>query len=99
MRELSGKERRELRGMAHGLRPVCFVGKNSVSDALLESVRAALEDHELIKLKFVDGKEARKALTEQIAAETDSAVVGLIGNVAILYREQPDEEKRRIWLE
>lgn len=98
MKELKGSDRKQLRAMAHALQPVCYVGKNGLTDALLDSVRAALADHELIKVKFIDGKEQRKALSEKIAVETDSNLVGLIGNIAILYREQPDEEKRRIRL-
>lgn len=98
MRELSSNERKQLRAMAHGLQPVCYVGKNGVTDALIDSVRAALADHELIKVKFVDGKDERRSLSERIAAETDSALIGLIGNIAMLYREQPDEDKRRIRL-
>ena len=103
MNELKGSQRKQLRAMAHGLQPVCYVGKNGLTAVFLESVRGALADHELIKVKFIDArlparKEERKAWSERIAAETDSNLVGLIGNIAILYREQPDEEKRRIRL-
>lgn len=85
--------------MAHALSPVCYVGKNGLTDALLDSVRVALGDHELIKVKFIEGKQERKQLAERIAAETDSSLVGLIGNIAILYRQQPDPEKRKIDLQ
>ena len=102
MKELKGSQRKQLRALAHGLAPVCYVGKNGLTDALLDSVRTALADHELIKVKFINGraraKEERKEWSARIAAETDSNLVGLIGNIAILYREQPDEEKRRIRL-
>lgn len=98
MKELKGSQRKQLRALAHGLQPVCYVGKNGLADAFLEAVRVALADHELIKVKFINGKEARKEWSERIALETDSNLVGLIGNIAILYREQPDEEKRRIRL-
>ena len=104
MKELKGSERKRLRAMAHGLEPVCYVGKNGLTAVFLDSVRVALAHHELIKVKFVDArlrarKEERKEWSERIAAETDSNLVGLIGNIAILYREQPDEERRKISLE
>ncbi|HUW59757.1 MAG TPA: YhbY family RNA-binding protein [Candidatus Bathyarchaeia archaeon] len=98
MKELKGSERKQLRAMAHGLEPVCYVGKNGLTAEFLDSVRVALADHELIKVKFIDGKGQRKAWSARIAAATDSNLVGLIGHVAILYRKQPDEEKRRIRL-
>ena len=99
MKELKGSERKRLRAMAHGLEPVCYVGKNGLTAVFLDSVRVALAHHELIKVKFVEWKEERKEWSERIAAETDSNLVGLIGNIAIFYREQPDEERRKISLE
>ena len=59
----------------------------------------ALNDHELIKVKYIAGKEEKRASTDALAAQTQSHVVGLIGNVAILYRQHPEEEKRKISLD
>jgi RNA-binding protein len=98
MNDMNSSQRKQLRALAHHLTPVSYVGKNGLSPALIESVRVALDDHELIKVKFIEGKEERKASSEKIAAETDSNLVGLIGNIAILYREHPDPEKRTIAL-
>jgi RNA-binding protein len=98
MRALKGFERTYLRGRAHALKPVVQVGKNGLSPALLESVRQALLVHELIKIKFVEHKEEKKALAADIARETDSELAGMVGNIAILYREHPDPERRVITL-
>ncbi len=98
MQELTGQQRKHLRSLAHALQPVCYVGKNGLSDPMVESVRLALSDHELVKVKFNDHKDEKKALAAQLEQLTDSNIVGLIGNIAILYRQQPDEEKRKISL-
>lgn len=98
MTELNSAQRRQLRSLAHHLQPVCYVGKQGLTDALLASVNAALDDHELIKMKFNDHKEEKKAITEEIAQKTGAHVAGIIGNIAILYRQQADEEKRKIEL-
>jgi len=98
MDEMTSAQRKQLRALAHHLRPVCYVGKQGVTDALVAAVDEALDDHELIKVKFVDCKTRRKELAPEIAQRTRAHLAGLIGNVAILYREQRDPEKRQIML-
>jgi RNA-binding protein len=95
---LTGAQRKYLRGLAHGLRPVVMVGRQGVSPELLKAVDEALESHELIKVKFVEFKEERRELSSEIAAGTQSELAGLIGNVAIFYRPHPREDKRKITL-
>ncbi len=96
MKFLTGAQRKYLRGKAHSLSPVVQVGKQGITPDLIKAVNEALDFHELIKVKFVDFKEERKDLSREIAERTSSEAVGLIGNVAILYRQQPDEQKRKI---
>jgi RNA-binding protein len=43
-------------------------------------------------------KEEKRQLTEELAEASNGTLIGLIGNVAILYREQSDPEKRQIKL-
>jgi len=96
MEPLKGSQRKYLRGEAHHLKPLVLIGAKGVTDQLLGSVNQALKDHELIKIKFGEFKEAKKEISEEIAQATKSELVGLIGNVAILYRQNPDPEKRKI---
>ncbi len=98
MAELTGAQVRHLRSLAHHLEPVVQVGKLGVTDTLIHAVNEVLEAHELIKLKFVDKKEEKESILAEITARTNSQQVSLLGHVAILYRWQPNEEKRRIEL-
>ncbi len=100
MQSLTGSQAKYLRGLAHGLKPVVYVGQKGITSALLDSVHEALSAHELIKLKFVDLKDRRmKAeFAAEIERRTASRLAGLIGHVAILYRPHPDPEKRKITL-
>ena len=98
MNRLTGTQRKYLRGLAHSLRPVIQVGKNGISAELINAVEESLSIHELIKVKFVDFKEDKKEFSQEIAERTSSETAGLIGNVAIFYRQQPDKEKRKITL-
>ena len=75
-----------------------MIGQNGVTDGVIHKVKNGLESHELIKIRFNDYKMEKKTLTEVIARETGSEIIGSIGHVTILYRQQPDEKKRKIKL-
>lgn len=96
MKKLKGSVRTYLRGLAHHLKPVVQLGKLGMTDSFIESVNQALDAHELIKLKFTSFKEQKKVLAKEIEEKTRSEMVGLIGNIAIFYREHHDKEKRKI---
>jgi len=88
--ELSERQRRHLRGLAHPLKPVVRLGTAGLTEAVARETERALADHELIKVKAPGGdREARDALFEALAARTASALVHRIGNVAVLYRPHP----------
>ncbi len=96
MDPLKGSQRKYLRAQAHHLKPVILVGAKGSTASLLKSVDQALNDHELIKVKFVEFKEAKKTISEEIAQATKSEIVGLIGNIAIFYRPNPNPDRRKI---
>ena len=98
MEKLKGSAKKNLRAQAHHLKPLVMVGRNGVSEQLIASVDAALKDHELIKVKFLDFKEEKREISGEIAAVTKSEVVGIIGNIAIFYRQHPLSEMRKIKL-
>jgi RNA-binding protein len=95
--ELSEKQRRHLRGLAHALKPVIRLGAAGLTEALAKETARALHDHELIKVKAPGGDRAvRDTLFNDLAQRTGSALVHRIGNVAVLYR--PREQLPRILL-
>ena len=98
MQTLTSAQRKKLRGLAHHLEPTVWLGQQGVTDAWLASVDKALLDHELIKIKFVDHKDEKSELVDEIISKTKAHHAGTVGNVAILYRENPDEDKRKIEL-
>ena len=98
--QLKGSQRKYLRGLAHNLNPAAAVGQKGITDALLEEIEESLEASELIKIKFVEfkDKQSKKELVDEITKRTDAFVAGMIGHVAILYRQHPDPDKRKIRL-
>ena len=87
-----------MRGLAHGIKPVVFVGQKGVTEAVILSMEEALNAHELIKVKFIDfkEKEAKQTLSEELQGRTESYLAGTIGHVSIFYRSHKDPKKRQI---
>jgi RNA-binding protein len=94
--ELEGFQRRHLRALAHPLRPVVMVGKDGLSDAVVAKAEAELVAHELIKIRFLSRKESKKELLGELAERTRAELVGVVGHVGILYRQNREPEKRKI---
>ena len=95
--QLTEKQRRHLRGLAHLLKPVILIGNAGVSEGVVAETVRALGDHELIKVRLPGlPREERDAALADLATRTDSALVNRIGHVAILYR--PNAELPRIVL-
>lgn len=93
---LSNPQLRKLKARAQRLEPILRIGKGGLSDPFLKSVDQALDSHELVKIKFSDFKEQKKELAPVLAEKTSSALVMQVGNVVVLYREQPDPARRQI---
>ena len=91
MNDLSGKQRRFLRGLGNGLKPCVNVGKEGVSPELLGAIEDAYSNQELIKIKLerncpIDRKEVGPVL----ARVTDSYLVQILGQTVLLYRPHED---------
>ena len=100
MKSINSTQAKYLRGRAHGLKPVVFIGQKGLTDALIRSTEEAFDNHELIKVKFIDYKEKKQKteIARAIETRTGSHLAGMIGHIAILYRQHRDPEKRRIVL-
>lgn len=98
METLKGYQKKYLKGLAHDMKPLVFVGQKGLSPAVTKAVDESLEKHELIKVKFLDFKEKgqKEEMAGVIEKETASELVGMIGHIAIFYRRQNDPEKRKI---
>ncbi|MCR4630810.1 MAG: ribosome assembly RNA-binding protein YhbY [Treponema sp.] len=96
--ELTSKQRKILEKAAHDLQPVVIVGGAGMTEGVIQMADKALADHELIKVKFNEYKEEKQELTTELSEKTNSTLVRIIGNVAILFREAEKEEDRKFKL-
>jgi RNA-binding protein len=92
--DLTGKQRRHLRALGHGLKVVAQVGKEGLTDGLVAAIDQALADHELVKVRVGEaaGIERHEAAAE-LAGRTDSAVAQVLGSTILLYRPDPEEPR------
>ena len=96
---LTGKQRSYLKGLAHDLDPLVFIGKQEITENVIKEVDAVLESRELVKVKLQESclVDVREAANE-VAAATGADYVQAIGRRFVLYRPAKDPEKRTIIL-
>ena len=88
---LRGKQRRYLRGLGTRLEPVVFLGKNAITDAVLDEIATALEAHELIKVRLLDSVEGdRKDVARELAERAECELVQVLGRTVLLYRRNDE---------
>lgn len=93
---LNAKQRSFLSGLASADATTTQLGRGGASEAFVTQLTLLLEHHELVKVKFMDFKEARRQISEELAAAVPCELVRVIGNTAIFFKRQPDPEKRTI---
>ena len=94
---LKGKQRKYLRGLAHHYKPHVIIGKNELTKGSLNSINESLESKELIKVKFFDNLCKNKSISI-IETSLKCFVIGNIGKILIIYRQNEDVDKRKIIL-
>lgn len=96
MDDLTKEQRRYLTRLAQRLEPLAMVGKNGVTDTVAASVEEALTAHELVKVRFVDHKDDKGPLGDDLARRTRSEIVTRIGHVLVLWRRHPEPNRRKV---
>lgn len=98
MPDLTSKQRSHLRGLAHALSPIAHVGKEGVTEAVVYSLRQALDTRELVKVRVLEAAPASaKETAHALAARIENAaVVQVVGRNATLYRPDPDAPQIRL---
>ena len=86
---------RDLKAQAQRLKATLKIGKEGISPQFLAALDHELNHRELVKVKFDDFKEQKKELAPQLAEKSRSQLITRVGNVVVLYRPKPTEEKQR----
>jgi len=97
--ELTSGQRAFLRSKANRLKATVWIGKQGLSDQVVQAIDKALETEELLKIKILESApEARKVMAPRIADALNCALVQGIGRVIVVYRQAKNPEKRTIVL-
>ena len=84
---VSEKQKRELRGRGHALKPVVTIGSAGLTPAVMREIDLSLEHHELMKVKVGSGdREQRATIVQTICDELGAELIQSIGHMALIYR-------------
>jgi len=94
--QLTNGQIKRLRAEGHRLKlkPVVIIGQKGLSENLHREIDAALDHHELLKLRIPAlDKVARREIGAQICNRHQAVLVETIGGVIVIYR--PHKESNR----
>lgn len=92
---LSGKNRAALRVECNRLAATVHVGKDGMTQALLQALDDALRTRELVKIVLNRSvKIGARAAAADLAAAVDAEVIQTIGKTTTLYRHNPGLKRK-----
>lgn len=91
---LTSKQRAFLRSLANDIDTILMVGKSGIGTDVIRQADDALTAREIIKAKVLETAPlSSKEAAEQVAEQTQSEVVQVIGSKFVLYRRNLKEPK------
>jgi RNA-binding protein len=85
--QLSEKQKKHLRRLAHPLHPLVMLGNAGLTDGVVNELERALTDHELVKVSArVGERTSRNAALDELARRTSAELVQRVGHVGVFYR-------------
>ena len=92
---MTSKERAFLKKEAHNLEPIVRVGKDGLTENIVNSLLDAISNRELIKVKILQNldtdKDETRAIAEELSEKSGAELVGVIGKILIFYKENKDK--------
>jgi len=85
---LSNAQKKQYRLIGHSLNPVVMIAGNGLTENVLAEIDRALEDHELIKIRYsILDRDMRTSLINETCKVLKCDTVQTIGKIALLYRK------------
>ncbi len=88
---MNSADKKKFRAEAHTLKPVVMIGQSGLTAGVLAELEQALNIHELIKVKIRAERDERKLICEKICSTTGAELIQTIGQIAVIYRLNPDK--------
>lgn len=91
---MKGKEKRQLRALASTMPAVVLIGKDGLTDAVIDSARAAITARELIKVHILNNsglsiQDTMEDLADMLGVE----LVQVIGHYGVLFKKKKEKSK------
>lgn len=84
---LTGKQKGQLRSMAHNLNALFQVGKDGVNENMIYDILKYLDKHELLKISILQNCSQTKKEIADIFEECEMQVVQIIGKTIVVYKK------------
>lgn len=79
----------QLKAQANQISPILNIGKNGITDSLIEELNKQIKANRLVKVRVLksaeEGKDI-KTIAEEIAEATKSTLIEVKGRTVVLYR-------------
>ena len=94
---LTSNEKRQLKSIASTLDTKYQIGKNEITDSLIDMLDKALTAHELIKIDVMKAVVSPvMELALDLSSKLNAEVVSVVGRVIVLYRLNKKNQKIRL---
>jgi RNA-binding protein len=91
---LSKSQKKYLRKRGHQLNPVILVADSGLSKTVLQEFDSTIAHHELIKVRIrAADRKSRDAMINELCQKGSADLIQRIGNIALIYRANPDSTK------
>ena len=94
---LTSNEKRQLKSLASVEKIKYQVGKNEISDTLLDMLNKALTARELIKIDVMKGAtDPVMEIALDLSSKLNAEIVQVVGRVIVLYRKNREHPKIKL---
>ena len=92
--KLNKSQIKYLRVIGHKLKPIITISNRGLSEPLISEFSSAIKHHELIKIRVRNHtKDDREPIIEDLCIKTEAQLVSAIGNIALIYKTNNDNQK------
>ena len=76
---------KDVKRVGHGLRPTVHVGKEGVTDTLIEEITKQVKNRKVVKVRLLPSvEEDRKLVAEDLAKRSNSVMIEVVGHTVLL---------------
>ena len=94
---ITNNEKKQLKALANTLDTKYQIGKNEITDTLIDMLDKALTAHELIKIDVMKAVVSPvMELALDLSSKLNAEVVSVVGRVIVLYRLNKKNQKIRL---